>query len=150
MYKQRAPTCIQTVFLLVVYCKNVFHLPSILSVFVKMSSFLQSDGSRPVFSSQRSARAVSLLNKLIFYKDYKRLGQPFQDIPQPAITCTDHPQLPCYLETSFIKLRHNKTQPILIKTNPMALSRLITYSKKYFLFLVSNLFFFNQHIQWLN
>lgn len=117
---------------MVVYCKNIFHLLSILSVFVKMSSFLQSDRSRPVFSSQRSARAVSLLNKLIFYKDYKRLGQPLQDFPQPAITHTDHPQLPCYLETTFIKLRHNKTKPVLIKANPIALSRLMTYSKIFF------------------
>lgn len=123
MNKQRAPMCIQTVYLVVVYCKNVFHLPSVLSVFVKMSSFLQSDRSHPVCSSQRSARAVSLRNKLIFYK---RLGQPFQDFPQPAITLTDHPQLLCYLETSFIKLRHNKTKPVLIKANPTALSSLIT------------------------
>lgn len=87
--------CIQTVYLVVVYCKNVFHLPSVLSVFVKMSSFLQSDQSHPVCSSQRSARAVSFRNKLIFYK---RLGQPFQDFPQPAITVT------C-AETSHIAFR---------------------------------------------
>lgn len=115
---------------MVVYCKNVFIF---FLAFICVCQNVKLFTVRlipPVFSSQRSAQTVSRLNKLIFGKDYKRVGQPFHDFPWPVITCADHPQLQRYLENSIIKPGRNKTKPVLISANPKALSRLISYNNK--------------------